>query len=628
MAKGVMRSNKTRDGIAAILADNLGYMEEDIWERQQQWAAEQQKFRDMEAALEQGGLRVLNKPNMLKQNYWTYMSVRSWTEDGQTYTLPDGDYIYGDAARVTGPGPYMKSVRSAHGQDTDEITETLQTLSGDDIITEMDGESYTRPIAFTVTNPPEQGWGNADQLIFNHGWGSNGDQGLLDLEDGKEYTMCCWAKVTGGTKMRIRFGWGENRNGYAHSPSKEELGAMTYKWIEISNTVWERISWRFTYHASQTWQETYYRNIAEEGQDPIWEPFQVTYTENYQPRVSFGVCRKYAGTVLLCGFRLVKGRLWISETYDGLEDGINANASAIENLKDADGDIMANLAEAEEVTAKVNHVAGEVFVIGNQMYRATVAIAAGETIEVGTNCEVKTIEEYFAPKQNPNFTGSVSMGRRDIDYIGPSSTGLGNVVIASGYYSQAMGNWTTAQRKSQFVFGEFNDPDQSGTYGTRGNYVEIVGNGSMSKRSNARTLDWNGNEVLAGKLTVGAGPSADMDAATKKYVDDENAGKILIDLPNVNMGIGMFQTYTPFEAQKYRITKITIDNRYAISNLKAKTGKDNASRSFILIQATVDQAAIYTNPYRHITLELERIHKSYNADWSENELNGFETALD
>lgn len=399
MAEGLLRSNKTRDGIAAILADNLGYMEEDIWERQQQWAAEQQKFRDMEAALEQGGLRVLNKPNMLKQNYWTYMSARRWTEDGQTYTLPAGDYIYGDAARVTGPGPYMKSVRSAHGQDTDEITETLQTLSGDDIITEMDGESYTRPIAFTVTNPPEQGWGNADQLIFNHGWGSNGDQGLLDLEDGKEYTMCCWAKVTGGTKMRIRFGWGENLNGFAHSPSKEELGAMTYKWIEISNTVWERISWRFTYHASQTWQETYNRNIAEEGQDPIWEPFQVTYTENYQPRVSFGVCRKYAGTVLLCGFRLVKGRLWISETYDGLEDGINANASAIENLKDADGDIMANLAEAEEVTAKVNHEAGEVFVIGNQMYRATVAIAAGETIEVGTNCEKKTAEDFFASKE-------------------------------------------------------------------------------------------------------------------------------------------------------------------------------------------------------------------------------------
>ena len=50
----------------------------------------------------------------------------------------------------------------------------------------------------------------------------------------------------------------------------------------------------------------------------------------------------------------------------------------------------------------------------------------------------------------------------------------------------------------------------------RGNYIEIVGNGTANNaRSNARTLDWDGNEVLAGKLTVGSGPSNSMDVATK-----------------------------------------------------------------------------------------------------------------
>ena len=34
-------------------------------------------------------------------------------------------------------------------------------------------------------------------------------------------------------------------------------------------------------------------------------------------------------------------------------------------------------------------------------------------------------------------------------------------------------------------------------------YAEIIGNGAdSSHRSNARSLDWNGNEVLAGGLTV------------------------------------------------------------------------------------------------------------------------------
>ena len=98
----------------------------------------------------------------------------------------------------------------------------------------------------------------------------------------------------------------------------------------------------------------------------------------------------------------------------------------------------------------------------------------------------------------------------------------GNGSTASGDSSHAEGQWTTAQRKSQHVFGEYNVLDTTGANGTvKGSYVEIVGNGTADNaRSNARTLDWSGNETLAGKLTVGAAPTADMDVATKKYVDD------------------------------------------------------------------------------------------------------------
>ena len=74
------------------------------------------------------------------------------------------------------------------------------------------------------------------------------------------------------------------------------------------------------------------------------------------------------------------------------------------------------------------------------------------------------------------------------------------------------------------VFGTYNfDPAHGATSGfnTKGTYVEIVGNGTAnSARHNARTLDWDGNEVLAGRLTLGAAPTANMHAATKKYVDD------------------------------------------------------------------------------------------------------------
>ena len=87
---------------------------------------------------------------------------------------------------------------------------------------------------------------------------------------------------------------------------------------------------------------------------------------------------------------------------------------------------------------------------------------------------------------------------------GLGSHSEGRDTFAKGYYSHAGGYKNTATHKSQYVFGEFNVLDTS-TNGIsdRGNYVEIVGNGTAeSSRSNARTLDWSGNEWLAGNLTV------------------------------------------------------------------------------------------------------------------------------
>lgn len=79
----------------------------------------------------------------------------------------------------------------------------------------------------------------------------------------------------------------------------------------------------------------------------------------------------------------------------------------------------------------------------------------------------------------------------------------GNHTTASGQESHAEGLYTIAQRASQHVFGEYNTADTTGTTTTHGDYIEIVGNGTADNaRSNARTLDWYGNEVLAGGLKI------------------------------------------------------------------------------------------------------------------------------
>lgn len=83
----------------------------------------------------------------------------------------------------------------------------------------------------------------------------------------------------------------------------------------------------------------------------------------------------------------------------------------------------------------------------------------------------------------------------------------GTGTVASGYRSHAEGGYTIANHKSQHVFGDYNIADASNEGSAyRGNYVEIVGNGTdENTRSNARVLDWNGNEKLAGSLTLGMG---------------------------------------------------------------------------------------------------------------------------
>lgn len=77
---------------------------------------------------------------------------------------------------------------------------------------------------------------------------------------------------------------------------------------------------------------------------------------------------------------------------------------------------------------------------------------------------------------------------------------------ANGAGSHAQGVGTIASGNYQHAAGKYNIEDTSSV----GIYAEIIGNGSSdNNRSNARTLDWNGNEWIAGALSVG-------DAATTR----------------------------------------------------------------------------------------------------------------
>ena len=99
---------------------------------------------------------------------------------------------------------------------------------------------------------------------------------------------------------------------------------------------------------------------------------------------------------------------------------------------------------------------------------------------------------------------------------GVNSHAEGDYTTASGMFSHAEGYGSKASSQFQHVQGKYNIEDKDRKY------AHIVGNGAGdAKRSNAHTLDWQGNAWYSGKVTTGAAPVEDMDLTTKKYVDDK-----------------------------------------------------------------------------------------------------------
>lgn len=99
-----------------------------------------------------------------------------------------------------------------------------------------------------------------------------------------------------------------------------------------------------------------------------------------------------------------------------------------------------------------------------------------------------------------------------------------------GISATALGENTKALNKAQHVFGRFNIPSQSITGQPYGTYVEIVGNGiDNDDRSNARTLDWEGNESLAGSLILAAGTNDEVTISANSFNNkvDKVTGKQL-----------------------------------------------------------------------------------------------------
>ena len=107
--------------------------------------------------------------------------------------------------------------------------------------------------------------------------------------------------------------------------------------------------------------------------------------------------------------------------------------------------------------------------------------------------------------------------------FGDYSHAEGSSTESSGQAAHAEGTGTVAANRSQHVEGEYNVADPSANEPSgRGTYQHIVGNGtSDSNRSNAHTMDWNGNAWYAGDVYVGSASGTGMDNGSKKLATEE-----------------------------------------------------------------------------------------------------------
>ena len=128
-----------------------------------------------------------------------------------------------------------------------------------------------------------------------------------------------------------------------------------------------------------------------------------------------------------------------------------------------------------------------------------------------------TASGSYSHAEGRNTTASGSYSHAEGFYTtasGDYSHAEGRNTTASGSYSHAEGEYILASSNYQHVQGKSNIED------TSGKYAHIVGNGDLTTRSNAHTLDWNGNAWYAGNIYVGGSGQDDSSAVRVATVND------------------------------------------------------------------------------------------------------------
>ncbi len=120
------------------------------------------------------------------------------------------------------------------------------------------------------------------------------------------------------------------------------------------------------------------------------------------------------------------------------------------------------------------------------------------------------LENKYLLELNPQGTGSLSLNRKTETKIGINSIALGtnieaqgNYSYAEGYNTKAIGKYTHAEGFYTNAYSEYQHVQgKANLIDSQNKYAHIVGNGDVNHRSNAYTLDWEGNGWFSGEVAA------------------------------------------------------------------------------------------------------------------------------
>lgn len=196
---------------------------------------------------------------------------------------------------------------------------------------------------------------------------------------------------------------------------------------------------------------------------------------------------------------------------EGSGGGVTPNGTTVPNTR-AYGEACHSEGRATYAAGTACHAEGDY--VEYKKSDGTYAVLSNDSTGYGTHAEgVGT----YAASNGAHAEGSADTGSYGVlagqrvtaaaqgshaEGIGTQSTAPGSHAegidsIASSPAAHAEGFYTLATSPNQHVVGKYNVNDSTATY------AEIVGGGtSDTARKNIRTLDWNGNEYIAGSSTA------------------------------------------------------------------------------------------------------------------------------